>query len=198
MTVPRHQIRADFTRDTLVVYQAYGDPIADAALAAGAFVPPFSTRRMTWIKPSFLWLMARSNWGRKAGQQRILAVRIRREAFDAALAVAVLTDPGASPDGDAWRADLDASDVRVQWDPERSLTGAKLPHRSIQVGIGRGLIAAYASEWIVAIEDRTARVRRMRDQIRAGDRDRARRSLPDERPYPVRDPETRRRLDLDG
>ena len=52
------EIRSDYDRETIVVYQAYAPAIADAALAAGRFVPPFSFGRMTWIKPSFLWLMA--------------------------------------------------------------------------------------------------------------------------------------------
>ena len=62
---PYRQIRADCNRDSIVVYQAYGEKIAQAALKAGKFVPPFSLNRMTWIKPSFLWLMERSGWGRK-------------------------------------------------------------------------------------------------------------------------------------
>lgn len=33
MTVPRHQIRAVFTADTITVYQAYQPEIATAALA---------------------------------------------------------------------------------------------------------------------------------------------------------------------
>jgi hypothetical protein len=55
------KIRADFDRETVVIYQAYPPAIADAALAAGRFVPPFAIQRMTWIKPSFLWLIHRSN-----------------------------------------------------------------------------------------------------------------------------------------
>ena len=51
------------------------DAIADPALAAQRFVPPFSVGRMTWIKPSFLWMAYRSGWGRKEGQERVLAVR---------------------------------------------------------------------------------------------------------------------------
>ena len=51
---PRYEIRADSDRDTIAVYQAYSPAIADAALKAGRFVPPFSFHRMTWIKPSFL------------------------------------------------------------------------------------------------------------------------------------------------
>ena len=73
-----HEIRADYDRDTVVIYQAYSPAIADAALKAGRFVPPFSFHRMTWIKPSFLWLMHRSNWGQKGGQERVLAVRVSR------------------------------------------------------------------------------------------------------------------------
>ena len=48
-------IRAVYGEHTIRVYQAYSDPIADAALAHGTFVSPsFKMERMTWIKPSFL------------------------------------------------------------------------------------------------------------------------------------------------
>ncbi|MGF6882260.1 hypothetical protein ABIA39_002859 [Nocardia sp. GAS34] len=46
--------------------------------SAQRFVSPFSLNRMTWIKPSFRWLMQRSGWARKPGQEHILAVRITR------------------------------------------------------------------------------------------------------------------------
>ena len=55
-------IRAACTTGTITVYQAYGPEIAPA-MAAGTFVPPFSRDRMTWIKPSFGWMMHRSGWG---------------------------------------------------------------------------------------------------------------------------------------
>jgi len=57
MSTPLHEIRASYTRDSVVVYQAYSKQIADAALSAQRFVAPFSFNRMTWIKPSSLWLM---------------------------------------------------------------------------------------------------------------------------------------------
>ena len=85
-----HETRADYDAETIVMYQAYSPIIAEPALAAQRFVAPFSFGRMTWIKPSFLWLMHRSNWGRRAGQERILAVRIRRSGWDKALSLAVL------------------------------------------------------------------------------------------------------------
>src|SRR5262245_66216720 len=90
MTASR-EIRADYNRSTLVVYQAFNDAIAESALAAQRFVPPFSLGRMTWIKPSLLWLMERSGWGTKSNQERILAVRITRTGWDRALSIAVLT-----------------------------------------------------------------------------------------------------------
>ncbi len=42
-----YEIRADYDRDTIVIYQAYSSAIADAALKAGRFVSPFSFHRMT-------------------------------------------------------------------------------------------------------------------------------------------------------
>ncbi len=40
---------------------------------------------MTWIKPSFLWMMYRCGWAAKPGQERVLAVRITHEGFAWAL-----------------------------------------------------------------------------------------------------------------
>jgi hypothetical protein len=71
-----HEIRADYNSSSIVVYQAYSPEIGRAAAKHGRFVPPFSRGRMTWIKPSFLWLMERSNWATKSGQEVVLAARI--------------------------------------------------------------------------------------------------------------------------
>ncbi|MEU6867240.1 DUF4291 domain-containing protein [Streptomyces sp. NPDC046876] len=174
---PLYEIRAAYDGQTVTVYQAYGRAIAEPALAAGRFVPPFSFHRMTWIKPSFLWLMHRSNWARKAGQERILAVRITREGWEEALAQGVPTtsDPAA----------VAAAAVHVQWDPERSLRGAALNHYSIQVGIGRGLIRTFAEDWVVGLADVTARARRIGELVQSGRAAQAQRLLPPERPYPL-------------
>ncbi|MGW7295045.1 DUF4291 domain-containing protein [Streptomyces xiamenensis] len=171
------QIRAEYDARTLTVYQAYSPAIAEPALRAGRFVAPFSFGRMTWIKPSFRWLMHRSNWARKPGQERVLAVRVTRDGWDTALAHAALTtgDPAA----------LARAEVHVQWDPERSLRGAALQHYSIQVGIGRTLIRTFNAEWITELTDLTPRVRTMADLIKKGRSAQAARLLPPERPYPV-------------
>ncbi|WP_432973664.1 DUF4291 domain-containing protein [Dactylosporangium sp. CA-233914] len=183
----QRQIRADFDTSTIVVYQAYPPAVADAALAAGRFVAPFSFTRMTWIKPSLLWLMHRSNWGRKPGQERILAVRITRAGWEEALTQAVLTSPEPAVHGStaAWSAAFNNASVHVQWDPERSLGGAALNHYSIQVGVGRALIRTYAEDWVAGLTDLTPTVHKVAVLVRAGQTGKARRLLPPERPYPL-------------
>ncbi len=74
-------------------------------------------------KPSFLWLMARSGWARKQGQQTILAVRISRTGWEEALGMAVPTDPDRRVvrSSDEWRRQFAQAAAHVQWDPERSI-----------------------------------------------------------------------------
>ncbi|MFF9340555.1 MULTISPECIES: DUF4291 domain-containing protein [unclassified Streptomyces] len=174
---PQYRIRADYDARTIVVYQAYSPAIADAALRAGRFVAPFSFHRMTWIKPSFTWLMHRSNWARKPGQERVLAVRITREGWEEALSRAVLTT--ADPEA------VTRAAVHVQWDPERSPRGAALNHYSIQVGIGRHLIRAFTDDWTVSLTDLTPQVRKAATLMRSGHAAKAQRLLPAERAYPI-------------
>jgi hypothetical protein len=183
----QHEIRADFDRETIVVYQAYSPKIAEPALAAERFVPPFSFHRMTWIKPSFLWLMHRSNWGQKAAQECILAIRIKRTGWEKALSLAVLTSfqPAAFASPADWAEQIAAAQVHVQWDPERSLRGARLPYSSIQVGVSRHMIREYVEEWVVSIGDYTPRVRKIYDLVQSGQADKAKRQLPPERTFPT-------------
>jgi hypothetical protein len=181
------EIRADYDRETIVVYQAYSPAIAGAALQAGRFVPPFSFRRMTWIKPSFLWLMDRSNWGMKSNQECILAVRINREGWDQALRLGVLTnyEPKVHPDRAAWAQQFEQAVVHVQWDPERSIQGAHLPHRAIQVGLSRHVIREYVADWVVELTDYTPLTKKIRRLCDDGHFDRAKRLLPSEKIYAV-------------
>ena len=123
MSIPYRQVRARYTADTVTVYQAYSAEIAGPALAAGRFVPPFKPDRMTWIKPSFLWMMYRCGWGSKPGQERVLAVDITRAGLEWALSHACLShyDRDLYADRATWEQRMRACPVRVQWDPERSL-----------------------------------------------------------------------------
>jgi hypothetical protein len=137
VSVPNHQVRASYTDQTITVYQSYPPEIAVPTLAAGRFVAPFKRDRMTWIKPSFLWMMYRSGWASKPGQEHILAVEIQRGGFESALTQACLShfDHTRYPDRPTWAKLIKTSPVRVQWDPERSLHLAALPYRSLQIGL---------------------------------------------------------------
>ena len=158
--MPEYEIRADYDERTVVVYQAYRPEVALPAVQHNRFVPPFSLTRMTWIKPSFLWMMERSNWARKPGQEHVLAIRIARAGWEEALADAILSSyrPGVYRDEDDWRRQMDQAHVVVQWDPERSIHGASLPYKSIQVGLSRHIVQRYVEDWTVEIRDITSRV----------------------------------------
>lgn len=184
---PYCQIRAQYDRDSITVYQAYSDSITRPSLKAGRFVEPFSWNRMTWIKPSFLWLMARSNWGQKSGQENILGIRIKRTGWEDALSQGVLTSytNRVHDHRENWQDEFEKAKVHVQWDPERTLHGKKLEHRSIQVGISRDLIREFTNDWILQIEDLTPLTRKIRKLYLAGETRRAKEHLPPEKVYPV-------------
>jgi hypothetical protein len=177
MGTPYRQIRAVYDEKTIRVYQAYRDEIANTALAKGTFVsPPFSMTRMTWIKPSFLWMMYRAGWGLKDGQTRILAIDITREGFEWALANSSLSHKPASDN---------SPPVRVQWDPERDLLLAPLDHRSIQIGLSGAAVQRYVHTWITGITDATSVPRQIHEALNAEHIEQAHAALPSERPYPL-------------
>src|SRR5579862_3900380 len=81
----RH-ILAQYDERSVVVYQAYKPTIGHFAAHHGHFGGEFSYTRMSWCKPNFLWMMYRSSWGTKEGQEVTLAVRLKRDFFEAMLA----------------------------------------------------------------------------------------------------------------
>jgi hypothetical protein len=144
---------------------------------------------MTWIKPSFLWMMYRCGWATKPGQERVLAIDIAREGFEWALARACLSqyDRDLHADKATWSRRLRASSVRVQWDPERSLQLQALPYRSLQVGLSGDAVDRYIDDWTLAVTDITATVRQAHEFLRAGNGLAAEALLPGERVYPLPD-----------
>ena len=115
--IGRHII-AQFDEEGVVVYQAYRPAIGNFAATYGYLGGDFSLTRMSWIKPNFLWMMYRSGWGQKEGQEVILAVKIKREALDTILANAVRSkhNPDLYPTEKDWKHAVKRSDVRLQWD----------------------------------------------------------------------------------
>lgn len=152
--VGRH-ILAQFDDTSVIVYQAYRPSIGHFAIQHGYFGGEFSLNRMSWIKPNFLWMMYRSGWGTKPGQEIILAIRIQRTAFDTILAAAVHSNfvPDVYSSEAAWKEAVAQSSVRLQWDPDHHPSGEKLERRAIQLGLRHQVLAQYSREWIVEIED---------------------------------------------
>jgi hypothetical protein len=150
----RH-ILAPYDDASVVVYQAYRPEIGRFAASHGFFGGGFSFDRMSWIKPNFLWMMYRSGWGAKPGQEVTLAVWLKREACDAILAAAVPSTyaPGIYATEQEWRDAVAHSEARVQWDPDHDPTGRPLERRALQLGLRGELLGRYAREWIVEIDD---------------------------------------------
>jgi hypothetical protein len=188
MTIPTRQIRAVYDDKTISVYQAYSDAIADSALTHGTFVsPPFKMDRMTWIKPSFLWMMYRSGWGKKdSGQKRILAIDITREGFEWALEHSLLSHEAKNyTDKEEWLKIKKATPVRIQWDPERDLHLRPLEHRAIQIGLSGEAVHLYIKEWIQNIAEVTELANEIHSLVENGYLDTAKQRLPVELPYDV-------------
>ncbi|MEV0264237.1 DUF4291 domain-containing protein [Streptomyces sp. NPDC050617] len=188
MEEPKYRIRAQYTGATVTVYQAYAPEIGLPSARDGRFPAAWKRDRMTWIKPSFLWMMYRCGWGAKESQETVLAVEIAREGFEWALENAFLShyEQGLHADHAAWKSQLKQAPARVQWDPERDLRLRPLPHRSLQLGLTGEAARRYADEWTVSITDVTPLAHTVHAHVREGDLAAARRLLPRERPYPVR------------
>jgi len=191
----RH-VLAQFDRESVLVYQAYRPQIGLFAAAHGYFEDGFSLHRMSWIKPNFLWMMHRSGWAGKEGQEVVLGVRLRRDAFDGILAAAVPSsfDRRRYASAAAWSRAVAESDVRLQWDPDHDPHGAAIKRRALQLGLRGRPLARYAREWILSIEDVSDFARAQHALVVGG------RALemktPREEVYPVADPAVAERLGI--
>ena len=183
--VPERQVRALFNEHSVSIYQAYSPEIANPAVSSGTFVSPFKRTRMTWIKPSFLWMMYRSGWATKPGQERVLAIQISRKGFEWALAHSSLSsyEPTTYSSRTAWAERKRTTPVRIQWDPERSIFLEALPWRAIQIGLSGEAVERYVDDWITDIVDITSTAQRIRRLVAKGEHQSAKALLPVERPY---------------
>lgn len=184
VATPRYEIRAQHTPSTVTVYQAYPPAIGLPAVRDGLFPAAWKRDRMTWVKPSFLWMMYRCGWGTKEGQEVVLAVEVERAGLAWALENAELSHyvRDVHADEATWKRSLRAAPARVQWDPERDMDLNPLPYRSLQLGLSGEAARRYADEWTVSIRDVTPLAREVHSLVRAGERDRAADLLPEETP----------------
>jgi hypothetical protein len=191
-------ILAQYDCETVVVYQAYQPSIGQFAIENGFLGgSDFSLSRMTWIKPNFLWMMYRSGWGTKKGQEIVLAIRMLRSAFDAILDLAVHStfQPQLYRDHEAWKEAIASSDARLQWDPDHDPMGNNLARRAIQLGLTGELIRKFANEWIVDVIDMSEFVLQQRAFATAERLNEL--QTPVENVYPVFEPGIAKRLGLD-
>ena len=191
----RH-ILAQYDDQTIIVYQAYSPAIGQFAKNHGYFGGDFSFQRMSWIKPGFLWMMYRSGWGMKKGQEIVLAIRIKREFFDGILEQAVPSthDTDLYAERERWKRELSTSEVRIQWDPDHHPDGKKAARRAIQLGLRGSVLKTYSKDAIVQIIDISKFVAKQRTHALFGNYKNL--LIPQEEVYVPDDPLIKKKLKL--
>eukprot|EP00937_MAST-01D_sp_MAST-1D-sp2_P005095 g5095.t1 len=139
----RRVFRGEWDAEGVWVYQAFCPEIADYAVEHQRFGGPrFNPTRMTWIKPSFAWMLYRAGYGRKPGQERILRIKLPHAVVASLLSRCVCKHGGGGTKG------------RVQWDPSRDMMTPEdngraprkmLRERAIQIGLSQELSQAYVA-----------------------------------------------------
>lgn len=191
-----YHIMAQYDDEKVIVYQAYRSAIGHFAVENQYFGGPFSLDRMTWIKPNFLWMMYRSGWGTKSGQEVILAIHLKKEAFLRYLNQAVWSsfNPKIYETREVWQERVKASSIRLQWDPDHDPFGKKLPRRAIQIGIRNDEIRNFAQADILKIEDISAFVSTQYELVKNQELDQL--MIPQEKPFLIEDEALKRNLNL--
>ena len=163
-------IMAQYTDDYVVVYQAYRPEIGNFAAKNQFFGGAYSYSRMSWIKPNFLWMMYRSGWGVKEGQEVTLAIKLKRDYFESILlnAVEASFNSESYESRQRWQSAVQNSNVRLQWDPDHDPYGAKQQRRAIQLGLRNDFLLPFKGEGILEIEDISEFVSEQREVVNGG------------------------------
>ncbi len=191
-----HHIMAQYNDEEIIVYQSYRPSKGNFAVRNQYFGGDFKYTRMTWIKPNFLWMMYRNGWGTKEGQEVVLAVHLKREAFERYLSKAVYSNfqEDLYPSIEDWKNEVKNSSVRLQWDPDHDPYGAKIERRAIQIGVRDEEIINYATKDIIKIEDISEFVRTQHQHVLNNELDKL--IVPEEKPYFSKDEDVNKRLRL--
>ena len=153
--------RGEWDAEGVYFYQAFRPEIAEWALENQRFGGPYwKPTRMTWIKPSFAWMLYRSGYGRRPGQTRVLKVKLSHQTVAHLLSYCRCN--GTNKETKMKRQTNEETGYgMVQWDPERDLFAAEghsprrlLHTRSIQIGLARKLSEFYVDN-IISIQDVT-------------------------------------------
>ncbi|KAJ5074062.1 hypothetical protein M0811_00690 [Anaeramoeba ignava] len=161
-------IMANYDEESVIVYQAFNKEIAEGAVKNNEFKEEngYSLSRMTWIKTEFLWMMHRSGWGHKKNQEKILAIRIKREGFEKILELSIPTmfkeatfkfKSKSEWEKAVAKAKKQESYVCVQFDPAWNPLDSKVSkRRAIQLGLKGDIASHFRSDFIVKIYDITS------------------------------------------
>jgi hypothetical protein len=181
------RIHAAYDDEGITVYQAYGPLIGEYALKHGRFGDGFKLDRMTWIKPSFGWMLYRCGYAGKPGQEYVLRIKLTHEGFRTILSRAVPStyEPTLFADQADWQQAVKTADVRYQWDPDRTIQGGRMERRAIQLGLSGRTVHQYVNEWILSIEDATPLAKELGQRV--GNKRSELPAVPDEIVYPVED-----------
>ncbi len=175
-------VAASYDDDSVVLWSAHTSPVADATLAQGAFGgPDWRLNRVTRVRTSLPSLLARCDWGRRVGRERVLAVRVARPGFDAMLRQAVHAefDPSIYRSRASWRLASRYAAVWVSWHPDLAHTGEALDRQTLRIGLRGEALRRFSTEWMVGVEDWTEWVQAHRDGPDPAT------PVPVQRPYPV-------------
>lgn len=152
------QIIGESKEEYIVVYQAYKPSIAKFAVKNQYLGgQDFSYKRMSWIKPNFLWMMYRCGWAKKENQERVLAIWITKSDFEEILKQAAFSsfNPKYFLNEQDWKNELEIKKVRLQWDPDHDPYGIKLERRAIQLGLKDEVLEKFGKQQIKYIMDIT-------------------------------------------
>ncbi|AWK03383.1 DUF4291 domain-containing protein [Flavobacterium crocinum] len=193
-----YHIMAQYDDKEIIVYQSYRKEIGEFAVKNQFFGGEFSLNRMTWIKPNFLWMMYRNGWGTKEGQEVVLAIHLKREAFQKYLQNAVYSthDSSLGKSYEEWQTEVKTSSVRLQWDPDHDPYGSKLKRRAIQIGLRDEFTRSFAKEDVLLIEDISAFVQEQYEFVQKKQLENL--LIPAEKPFVFQDEELNKKLKISG
>ena len=125
---------------------------------------------MSWIKPGFLWMMYRAGWAGKEQQENILRISLPIIHLKTILQQATFSSFNCEVYGteENWKAELERTEVRLQWDPDHDPYGNKQERKAIQVGMKGEILKKFSTEWIKTIEDITPFVKDEHEKVLAG------------------------------
>lgn len=148
-------VRAAFDDEFIVLYTAVGE--------GESLEPGRREGFATWFTTSFHRLMSETAWGEYEGRERPVAVRVRRDVFEGALAESVMVPyvPIENLRYSAWVEDCRRLPVRFSWPCDLDRQGVPLPFRCLTLSMTGGSHEAF---WDPAhpVEDLSELVRNVR------------------------------------